>query len=276
MSDDTQMPAAWHPDPYGRHEHRWWDGYQWTDAVSTAGRQTTDAPGATVAPVTSSDAPERIQQQVARAGAAGVAGQGGGTIFTEPILVVNQKAKLMELNAEYAISDQNGTQIGAVRQVGQSTAKKVLRVVSSLDQYMTHTLQVVDRNGAIVLTVTRPAKFVKSKVEVKGPDGNLIGVIAQENMMGKIRFGYMVNGQRIGGIQGENWRAWNFALLDHTNTEVARITKTFEGIAKTLFTTADNYVCQIHRQLESPLRELVVASALTVDLALKQDSRGLN
>jgi hypothetical protein len=56
---------------------------------------------------------------------------------------------------------------------------------------------------------------------------------------------------------------------------VARITKTWEGVAKTLFTTADNYVVQFHHQLPQPLLSLVVASALSVDTALKQDSRGL-
>jgi len=42
-----------------------------------------------------------------------------------------------------------------------------------------------------------------------------------------------------------------------------------------MFTSADNYVLQIHRPLEEPLRSLVLASAVSVDLALKQDSRGL-
>jgi hypothetical protein len=27
-------PAAWNPDPSGRHQHRWWDGRQWTSAVA--------------------------------------------------------------------------------------------------------------------------------------------------------------------------------------------------------------------------------------------------
>ncbi|MBA3281154.1 MAG: scramblase, partial [Acidimicrobiia bacterium] len=71
-----------------------------------------------------------------------------------------------------------------------------------------------------------------------------------------------------------NWRAWNFRIEDHTGTEVARITKTWEGLAKTMFTTADNYVVHIHRPLGQPLVALVVASALSVDTALKQDSRG--
>jgi transcriptional regulator GlxA family with amidase domain len=42
-----------------------------------------------------------------------------------------------------------------------------------------------------------------------------------------------------------------------------------------MFTTADNYVLQIHRPLNDPLLSMVVASALIIDTALKQDSRGL-
>jgi hypothetical protein len=30
-------PAAWHPDPVGRHEYRWWDGSQWTEHVADGG-----------------------------------------------------------------------------------------------------------------------------------------------------------------------------------------------------------------------------------------------
>ncbi|MBO0678431.1 DUF2510 domain-containing protein [Mycolicibacterium sp. S2-37] len=30
--------GAWHPDPSGRHQSRWWDGSRWTEHVSDAGR----------------------------------------------------------------------------------------------------------------------------------------------------------------------------------------------------------------------------------------------
>ena len=63
-------------------------------------------------------------------------------------------------------------------------------------------------------------------------------------------------------------------MEDHTGEEVARITKTWAGFATTVFTTADNFVVQVHRPLEDPLRTLVVASSLAVDTALKQDDRG--
>ena len=80
----------------------------------------------------------------------------------------------------------------------------------------------------------------------------------------------------IGAIKAENSRARNFRIEDATGTELARITKTWEGLAKQMFTTAENYVVQLHRQLPWPLLTMVVASALSVDTALKQDSRGFD
>ena len=68
---------------------------------------------------------------------------------------------------------------------------------------------------------------------------------------------------------GRGWSA-RF-IVDAHGSEVAQITKTWEGFAKALFTTADNYVVKIHYALPDPLLSLVVASALTVDTALKQD-----
>jgi uncharacterized protein YxjI len=219
--------------------------------------------------------PAGVQKQVQQQAGIAPAEHGGGTLFSEPVLVVNQKAKLIELVNEYSVFDQHGNTIGSVVEVGQSTAKKVLRFVSSVDQFLTHKLEVRDAQGRPQLVLTRPAKFIKSKVLVQRPNGEPLGEIVQQNAIGKIRFGFMYNGQQIGAIKAENWRAWNFAVVDHTETEIARITKTWEGLAKTMFTTADNYVLQIHRQLADPLLSMVVASALTVDTALKQDSRGL-
>ena len=270
MSD--VYPPDWYPDPLGRHERRYYDGEQWTDRVSSHGRESVDPPTGQPKVPTVQRAAEKVRADVAKTAAAGAGG--GGTIFTEPVLVVNQKAKLIEVNNEYAIFDQAGSQIGAVRQVGQSTVKKFLRVVSSLDQFMTHKLQIVDMSGQPLLALTRPAKVIKSRIVVEDGEGLEVGQIVQENMVGKINFGLHAGGEKVGAIRAENWRAWNFSVVDAAGTEVARITKTWEGLAKTVFTTADNFVVQIHRPLEEPLRSLVVASALGVDTALKQDNRG--
>ncbi|MFD7919367.1 phospholipid scramblase-related protein [Streptomyces sp. NPDC059740] len=194
-------------------------------------------------------------------------------LFTEPVLVVNQKAKVIEVTNEYSVFDRNGNAIGTVVEVGQNMAKKVLRVVSKLDQYMTHKLEIRDAYGQPQLVLTRPAKLLKSKVLVQRPDGSMVGEIVQKNVIGKIDFAMMVGDQQIGAIRGESWWQWKFQIVDHTGQEVARVTKLVENIASALFTTADNYALEIHQQLPEPLLSLVVASALTIDTALKQDER---
>lgn len=281
---ESVTPADWYPDPLGRHDRRYWDGSIWTEHVTTNGHQSTDSPtGQPDLPLVEGSG-ARVERQVARhldesearGAAAAPEVAGDGTIFGEPILVVNQKAKLIELNSEYAIYDQKGTQLGAVRQIGQTALRKLLRFATALDKFLTHRLQVVDMSGNVVLQITRPAKFLKSRIIIEDGSGLQVGQVVQDNVFGKIRFSYVAGGHNIGGIKAENWRAWNFALHDESGTEVGRITKTWEGLAKNLFTTADNYVLQIHRPLDEPLRSLVVASALSVDTALKQDSRGIS
>ena len=162
---------------------------------------------------------------------------------------MNQKAKLIELNNQYSVFNKDGQQLAAVNQVGQSAAKKALRLLSNLDQFLTHKLEITDNSGQVLLRITRPAKVMKSTVIVSDGERHEIGRIVQDNMFGKIHFTLQAGGHTYGSIKAENWRAWNFRIEDHTGQEVARITKTFEGIAKTLFTTADNYVVQIHGQI---------------------------
>lgn len=287
MSD--AHPANWHPDPTGRHELRYWDGSAWTDHVSDAGITATDPVGGPAASrldgldtgMTLGDESRSVHEQLTGSGRRGIGLDqpivgGGGGILTEPILVVNQKAKLIELNNQYSVFDQHGNKIAAVNQVGQSTAKKVLRLVASVDQFMTHRLQITDAAGNVVLQLTRPAKFLKSTVVVGDAADRELGRIVQQNAIGKINFALESGGHQLGTIRAENWRAWDFRIEDMTGAEIARVTKTWEGMAKTMFTTADNYVLQITRRAPEPLNSLVVASALGIDTALKQDNRGFN
>ncbi|NBN89687.1 MAG: scramblase [Actinobacteria bacterium] len=194
-------------------------------------------------------------------------------LFNNKILVVNQKAKLIEVTNQYSVSDADGNVIAHVNEVGQSKAKKLLRVVSSVDQFLTHKLEITDATGAVVLTLTRPAKVFKSTVIVGDATGSEIGRIVQENVFGRIIFGLEVGDRKIGAIKAENWRAWDFAIENADGREVARVTKKFVGLAKAVFTTADNYVVEIHDDLSQPLASLVVAAALSIDTALKQDSK---
>ena len=294
MSDTPgAAPAGWHPDPQERHELRYWDGSKWTDHVSDAGVTSKDPvtpkkslfarieDAVTIGDHESDAAKEKVRGQVDGSGLFGTGVQartekGGGSLFTEPVLVVHQKTKLVELSNQYSVYDQDGNVIATVNQIGQSSLKQAARLVSSLDQFLTHKLEITAPSGEVLLKLTRPKKIVKSSVIVSDADDNEIGRIVQRKAIGKIRFALESGGTTVGMIKAENWKAWNFRIEDADDREVARITKTFEGIMRTAFTTADNYVVQIHEDIPEPLHSLVVASAVSVDTALKQDDRGFN
>ena len=286
-----ESPAGWHPDPQGRHEMRYWDGAKYTDHVSDAGVTAKDPltpkkslfsrleSAVTVGDDQSDAAKDKVRRQVDGEGRFNTGVQartdaGGGSLFTEKVLVVNQKTKIIELSNQYSVYDQDGNVLATVNQVGQSSLKQAARLVSSLDQFMTHKLEIVDPSGRVLLRLTRPKKIIKSSMIVADADDNEIGRIVQRKALGKIRFALESDGKTVGMVKAENWKAWNFRIEDADDKEVARITKTFEGILRTAFTTADNYVVQIHEDLPEPLHSLVVAAAVSVDTALKQDDRG--
>jgi uncharacterized protein YxjI len=198
-------------------------------------------------------------------------------LLTRDRLVFKQKTKIIEMNQHFKIKDEEGNEIGDIVQEGQSKLKKFVRLVGDVDQFFTHTLSVYDSAGTKVIELTRPRKVVKSRVIVKDGSGGEVGQIVQQNVFGKIRFDLEdTSGQSLGMIKAENWRAWNFSIVDPTDREIGRITKKWEGLARTMFTTADHYMLEVEPSVQGKLRLFAIASACAIDLALKQDSRGLS
>ena len=244
MAETTGHPPNWYPDPWGRHEHRYFDGQNWTEHVASHGRQSVDPPGGSGRVPTVSRATQKVQRDVERAGVQAGAAQGGGTLFTEPVLVVNQKAKLIEITNEYASSTSTATRSARSARSARARRRRCCAFVANVDQFITHKLEIVDAYGQVAARA-HPARQVHQVAgHRRSGDGQELGQIVQQNVIGKIRFGLESDGQQIGTINGENWRAWNFNIEDHTGTEVARITKTWEGLAKTMFTPPTTTSCR--------------------------------
>ena len=139
---------------------------------------------------------------------------------------------------------------------------------------MTHKLQVVDIQGRVLLALTRPAKLMKSKIVVQ--DGReprsarSCRTTCSARSTSACSRAATATARSMPRTGGRGTSAFGTTGTPRWLGSRRRST----GIAKTMFTTADNYVVQIHRPLEDPLRSLVVASAVSVDTALKQDARG--
>lgn len=198
---------------------------------------------------------------------------GGGTLFTEPVLVVRQKTKRLETTAEFGVFAQDGRPLGSVAEVGGTGLRKIIRILPKYNKCRTRTFEVRDMGGSVVMRVTRPAKTLEQHIMVTRADATPIGEIVQENGHARLRFSFVTDGKTIGGIKAENWRKWDFSIIDDTGAELAHVTKAFDDLVTEKFTTADSYVVEMHQHVAGPLASMVVASALTID-ALKQDERG--
>lgn len=270
---ETQHPAGWYPDPLGRAELRYFDGAQWTEHVSTNGEQQVD-PFGTERSMTEGLGDYILKgENAAKFTFTQAKWTGTGHLFTEPILLVQQQGSFVETAANYEITHPDGRVLGSVRQVGQSAAKQLVRAFTNFDKHMTHRFEVLDADGNVMLQLTRPAKVMKSKIVVSDGAGNEIGRVVQENAFRKIRFDLEVGGRSIGRIKGTSWSDWDFVIYDETDAEIGRVVKSFEGIAKALLRNSDSYVVSMHRPLEDPLRQMVIASAVCIDTALHIDER---
>jgi hypothetical protein len=60
----------------------------------------------------------------------------------------------------------------------------------------------------------------KSKLRVEDGSGRAVGEIVQKNVFGKIRFDLIGSaGKGLGQIKAENWRAWDFSIVDAADNE---------------------------------------------------------
>jgi uncharacterized protein YxjI len=189
-------------------------------------------------------------------------------LLSQTRLVVDQKAKLIELRNEYFIYDEQGTRIGSVMQVGQSLLTRLLRLLVRTDALLGISLEIREADGTAALLLRKPA--MRITCTVSWTNGTVVGRIVPKVRLGKVRMAITdPAGGALGEIRAENLRAWNFSVQDAAGRPIARVDKKWAG-ARELFTTADKYAVELDPRLTDPLRSLVVASCLAIDTLLKQ------
>jgi uncharacterized protein YxjI len=200
------------------------------------------------------------------------AGAGPANLLAEPVLVINQKLKLIELRNEFRIFDQYGTQVGVAVQARQSPLAFLARVFSDGDVTLPMTLEVRDRSGAVALSLHKP--WFRMQCTVSRGDGVELGQVRKQVRLGKARFRLLdPGGRQVGEVRAQNWRAKDFVVSDASGLELARVNKKFAGLRE-LFTDADNYVIQLNPAATDPMRSLAVASVLAIDTVMKQKDTG--
>lgn len=228
---------GWRPDPYNRHEARFYDGSTWTPYVKDGETHSLDEPV------------EGVDRE----------GADDPEILRADLLVVEQHVDLHERTAPYAVFGGDGHALGTVR-----------RAMSREGEF-----EVVATDGRVVLTLAKASGTRKSIVVVRDAAGADLGRLLEQHLPGMVTFALeSATGGTVGFVRARTWVGWDIRVEDERNRSVARISRSWEGLDRAAFPTADNYVVRIDRTMLDPQRALVYAAALSVDTLLKKDTRG--
>jgi uncharacterized protein YxjI len=193
--------------------------------------------------------------------------------FAANPLLVKQPKRFMIDESEYHCFDQRGQQLAHVYEPDLDTGMRVLRHFVDNTAGFRRKVVVNDMYRRPRLVIDKQWSWMTATTTVSWPDGRPVGTIEQDLKFFKAGFTLMDPWKRkLGTIEG-NFVGREFVINDHNGHEVARVDRTVPDLGE-LFTAADTYVLR-HRYptLPEPLRTLVVASGIAIDLVLREGSR---
>lgn len=250
--------AGWREDPFGRHELRFFDGHRWTPYVRDGGTDSMDEPGGPIG-----EAKQRARS----------------SLLTEDVFVVERFTDLGRRWSDRSVLRPDGTRAGMLRRAAPSdTARGAgLKALVSRDQTKNDVVELVDDKQLVVLTLIRPVGVAKSSVEVRDSAGRDAGRIVQQNLRRtETTYAFLgPNGHFLGDLQAENWVAWDLRIVDSHARQVATITRDWTGLDVSELQRPDDYVVRISESVNEPLRTLVVACALSLEVVVKPHAGGL-
>ncbi|MFW5882706.1 MAG: phospholipid scramblase-related protein [Planctomycetota bacterium] len=125
-------------------------------------------------------------------------------------------------------------------------------------------------DGSPVFTIKRGLTFIRSKVDILDGTGRLLGWFKQKALSigGSFRV-FDANGNQVATVKG-NWKGFTFRFIDDQEQEVGVVSKQWSGLGKELFTTADNYMIDIHGDPSPAKATLLLAAGLAIDTIFKE------
>lgn len=277
ISNSGASNTGWHYDPFRRHELRFRDGDLWTEHVSDrgiAGVDTTpvatlprarppDRTAGVISPPTSPLTPVRVLAETTHT---------VPTVSVAQILVVEQVTAGVEGPAgiERGLSDEHGNRIGTLRVGRESHASKLLRMLTTRSPRELTELDVFDGNGALVLSLDRPTRFLKPRIIVANADAT-VGTVVPDRIVTGLRYRLEAEGVVVGAVIGDGPSDREVRVLDHSGTAVARISTTWEVLSASHHPTANSYLVIFERHVPDPLHSLALAAMLALDTMLVPD-----
>jgi uncharacterized protein YxjI len=184
---------------------------------------------------------------------------------------IKEHVGMFKLTDTYDIFDAvTGAQVGVAREQ-PSFFVKMLRLIMN-KQALPTSVVVYDQEGARVFSIRRGFTWFRSKVFIRDAEHKVIGYFKSKIFtLGGGFWVYDQEDNQFAEVRGD-WKGWNFKFLTTDGQELGTVTKKWAGLAKELFTTADNYVIALNESVEAKEggNMLLLAAGLAIDIIYKE------
>lgn len=192
-------------------------------------------------------------------------------VLSRNLFLVKEHVGFFKASSNYDIFDPGtGEQLMICREPNLGALVKLLRF-TDLKRNTPFDVHVTTPDGAPVVRVHRGPSILRSLVKVHDEHDRHVGGFTRKLLSIGGAFDVTdTSGAVLCTLKGK-WTGWDFTFASGS-MELARVTKKWQGLGRELFTSADNYVLQIADTVpaESPIRMLILASVMSIDLVLKE------
>lgn len=132
-------------------------------------------------------------------------------------------------------------------------------------------IEVKTTDGKPVLSVKRGISIFLSTVEVFDDKEKLVGKFKQKLFSIGGKFDVLDTNENVLCTLKGKWTSWDFKFIKD-NVEFAHVSKKWAGLGKELFSSADNYMLEIDKNVpeNNPMRILILSAVLCIDMVLKE------
>lgn len=204
---------------------------------------------------------------------AGGGGDLGKSLLQRTTFFVKERVAALKLTDTYDILDPVTSQpIGVAKEEPPGWAKWLRLAVKK--HMLPTTVHIYEAEGhPPVLSIRRGFTFLQSKVQVVSGDGRSLGYF--KSKLFSVGGGFYVfdhADQQVAQVKG-NWKGRNFKFLDRQGREIGTVAQKWAGLAKELFTSADNYVIALSdvKGAGPDAGALLLAAGLAIDIVFKEN-----
>lgn len=193
-------------------------------------------------------------------------------------LTVRQRKRWMEIllsfemKNSYDVFDEHQRPVLRVEEMGEGFVSLLKRLI--LGPMRPLEVRVVKSDGAPLLLLTRPFRFIFHRLEVRASTGDLLGVIEREWSWFRRIYRIEVQAQqKTMTIFGPILKPWTFEIQDQ-GRKVGVIEKRWTGFGKEMFTDADNFGVDLTDVHDPVTRALVFAATVLIDVCHFERAKG--